>query len=80
MTPNDTFTATVNGKTQKPGMRYWFPKFFLKIVPVFGIYKKNWKLDLAALYDYKYFKPSKGLNVIVLIILAWDIEMNPGPR
>ena len=26
------------------------------------------------------FKPSKGTNLFILIILAWDIEMNPGPR
>ena len=25
------------------------------------------------------FKPSKGTNLFILIILAWDIEMNPGP-
>ena len=26
------------------------------------------------------FKPSKGTNVFILIILAGDIEMNPGSR
>ena len=26
------------------------------------------------------FKPSRGTNLLVLIILAGDIEMNPGPR
>ena len=26
------------------------------------------------------FKPSKGTNLFILIILAGDIEMNPGPR
>ena len=26
------------------------------------------------------FKPSKGTNLLTLIILAGDIEMNPGPR
>ena len=26
------------------------------------------------------FKPSRGTNLLVLIILAWDIEMNTGPR
>ena len=26
------------------------------------------------------FNPSKGTNLIILIILAGDIEMNPGPR
>ena len=26
------------------------------------------------------FNPSKGLNLLILIILAGDIEMNPGPR
>ena len=26
------------------------------------------------------FKPSKGTNLLILIILAGDIEMNPGPR
>ena len=26
------------------------------------------------------FKPSKGINLFILIILARDIEMNPGPR
>ena len=26
------------------------------------------------------FNPSKGTNLLVLIILAGDIEMNPGPR
>ena len=26
------------------------------------------------------FKPSKGKNLFILIILAGDIEMNPGPR
>ena len=26
------------------------------------------------------FKPSNGTNLITLLILAWDIEMNPGPR
>ena len=26
------------------------------------------------------FNPSKGTNLLILIILAGDIEMNPGPR
>ena len=26
------------------------------------------------------FKPSKGTNLLILIILAGDIEINPGPR
>ena len=26
------------------------------------------------------FKPSKGTNLFILIILAGDIEMNPGPK
>ena len=26
------------------------------------------------------FKPSRGTNLLVLIILAGDIELNPGPR
>ena len=26
------------------------------------------------------FKPSRGTKLLVLIILAGDIEMNPGPR
>ena len=26
------------------------------------------------------FKPSKGTNLFILIVLAGDIEMNPGPR
>ena len=26
------------------------------------------------------FKPSKGTNLFILIILAGDVEMNPGPR
>ena len=26
------------------------------------------------------FRPSNGTNLITLLILAWDIEVNPGPR
>ena len=37
-------------------------------------------LEIAGSEGLRSFKPSKGTNLFILIILAGDIEMNPGPR
>ena len=41
----------------------------------------TWKLgNRRSSEGLRSFKPSKGTNLFILIILAGDIEMNPGPR
>ena len=37
-------------------------------------------LEIAGSERLRSFKPSKGTNLFILIILAGDIEMNQGPR
>ena len=44
----------------------------------FGILKETWKPQIFI--GCTSFKSSRGTNLLVLIILAGDIEMNPGPR
>ena len=45
----------------------------MHVVYLTGVYRRSFE-------GLRSFKPSKGTNLFVLIILAGNIEMNPGPR
>ena len=58
---------------------YWFLKIYLVAYPTFWPYSRKLG-NRRSSEGLRSFKPSRGTNLLVLIILAGDIEMNPGPR
>ena len=63
----------------KPGMWYWFLEILWVAYPIFMAYSRKLG-NRRSSEGLRSFKPSGGTNLLVLIILAGDIEMNPGPR
>ena len=62
----------------KPGMLYWFGDSPGSISHFVAFSRKLGKCRSSE--GLRSFKPSRGSNLLVLIILAGDIEMNPGPN
>ena len=62
----------------KPGMWYWFWKSSWQYIPFLAYSRKlgNCRNSVGLCS----FKPPRGTNLLVLIILAGNIEINPGPR